>query len=191
MRDYSRKNKKQPDKIRTDASQNKDALIQAAYNLFIEKGPDVSVTDIVNKAEVSRPTFYRNFPDRHSLVMAVFHYNLDYLEKYSQSIKGQENEFIKLLEQVVIIQDKFHAMISFLNGDENELLIRLAKIFENSINKAKNERFLRSDFSIENDLSLVIMMLGNTLSHQNELNKKLSVKRALKLLLEGIKNCKS
>ena len=186
MRDYSRKNKAKSSQIRTDASSNKEALIQAAYSLFVEKGPDVSVTEIVNKAEVSRPTFYRNFPDRHSLVMAVFHYNLDNLEEYAYSIEGQEKEFMKLLEQVVIIQDKFHAMISFLNGDENELMKRLVMIFSSSVSKAKEEGFLRSDFIIENDLSLVIMMLGNTLSYQSESNKKQIIERALNLIVHGI-----
>lgn len=187
MRDYSRKkNNADPSKIRTDASSNRATLIQVAYSLFVEKGPDISVTEIVEKANVSRPTFYRNFPDRHSLVLAVFHYNLDILEEYAQSIEGQENEFMKLLEQVVIIQDKFHAMISFLHGDEISLLNRLEAIFESAVKNAKSDGFLKNSFDTKEDLTLVILMLGGTLLYESESEKRKIVQHGMDLIIKGI-----
>src|SRR3954470_19664294 len=58
--------------LRADAERNRQRIITAAKTLFAERGVDVSVEDIAQAAGVGIGTFYRRFPDRESLVEAVF-----------------------------------------------------------------------------------------------------------------------
>lgn len=58
--------------LRADAERNRQRIVDAARSLFAERGVDVSVEDIAAAAGVGIGTFYRRFPDRESLVEAVF-----------------------------------------------------------------------------------------------------------------------
>ncbi|QBI53674.1 TetR/AcrR family transcriptional regulator [Streptomonospora litoralis] len=57
--------------MRTDARRNRDELLRAARALFIERGTDVALEAVAQRAGVSIATLYRNFPDRTALVRAV------------------------------------------------------------------------------------------------------------------------
>ena len=58
--------------LRADAERNRQRILDAAKTLFAERGVDVSVEEIAAAACVGIGTFYRRFPDRESLVEAVF-----------------------------------------------------------------------------------------------------------------------
>ena len=58
--------------LRADAERNRQRILDAAKTLFAERGVDVSVEEIAAAAGVGIGTFYRRFPDRESLVEAVF-----------------------------------------------------------------------------------------------------------------------
>lgn len=49
----------------------REAIIEAAHELFVERGfDDVTVTDIAERAEVGRSTFFRHFGDKQEVVFA-------------------------------------------------------------------------------------------------------------------------
>ena len=58
--------------LRADAERNRQRILDAARTLFAERGVDVSVEEIAAAACVGIGTFYRRFPDRETLVEAVF-----------------------------------------------------------------------------------------------------------------------
>lgn len=58
--------------LRADAERNRQRILEAAKTLFADRGVDVSVEEIAAAAGVGIGTFYRRFPDRESLVEAVF-----------------------------------------------------------------------------------------------------------------------
>lgn len=58
--------------LRADAERNRQRVLDAAKLLFAERGVDVAVEDIAAAAGVGIGTVYRRFPDRESLVEAVF-----------------------------------------------------------------------------------------------------------------------
>jgi AcrR family transcriptional regulator len=63
--------------LRADAERNRQRIITAAKTLFAERGVDVAVEDIAAAAGVGIGTFYRRFPDRESLVEAIFETKLE------------------------------------------------------------------------------------------------------------------
>ena len=62
---------------RADAQRNLDRLLQAAMEVFAESGVDAPVRDIAERAGVGVGTFYRHFPQRADLIVAVLKSQID------------------------------------------------------------------------------------------------------------------
>jgi AcrR family transcriptional regulator len=61
-----------PDRsLRADAERNRRRLIDAAQTLFRERGLDVGVAEIAERAGVGRGTLFRNFPTKQDLIAAI------------------------------------------------------------------------------------------------------------------------
>ncbi|WP_210583210.1 TetR/AcrR family transcriptional regulator [Streptomyces sp. GESEQ-35] len=58
--------------LRADAVRNRLRIVEAAQALFEERGIDVPLDEIAERAEVGAGTLYRRFPTREDLLEAVF-----------------------------------------------------------------------------------------------------------------------
>jgi AcrR family transcriptional regulator len=67
-----------PARLRADARRNREQLLVAARDVFVEQGAGAALDDIARRAGVGIATLYRRFPDRQSLQRAVA---LDVLER--------------------------------------------------------------------------------------------------------------
>ena len=56
---------------RADAERNRRRLLDAAAELFGERGLDVGVAEIAQRAGVGRATLFRNFPTKEDLIAAI------------------------------------------------------------------------------------------------------------------------
>jgi AcrR family transcriptional regulator len=88
--------------LRADAERNRQRIVDAAKTLFAERGVEVSVEDIAAAAGVGIGTFYRRFPDRESLVEAVFATKLE---------RAAENA-----RRALDIEDPWEAFRTFVMG---------------------------------------------------------------------------
>ncbi|MBV9364400.1 MAG: TetR/AcrR family transcriptional regulator [Solirubrobacterales bacterium] len=57
--------------LRADAERNRQRLLDAAQALFRERGLDVGVAEIAQRAGVGRGTLFRNFPTKQDLIAAI------------------------------------------------------------------------------------------------------------------------
>ncbi|MFE6858916.1 TetR/AcrR family transcriptional regulator [Nocardia sp. NPDC057668] len=57
--------------LRADAQGNRDQILSAALAVFRERGTEVPMKEIADRAGVGVGTLYRRFPDRDALVTAV------------------------------------------------------------------------------------------------------------------------
>ena len=57
--------------LRADAERNRRSLLDAAQALFRERGLDVGVAEIAQRAGVGRGTLFRNFPTKQDLIAAI------------------------------------------------------------------------------------------------------------------------
>ena len=68
--------KKQPGaeqtRLRADARLNRERILAAAEELFLERGADVSLEDVAKRAKVGIGTLYRRFPTREALLAAMY-----------------------------------------------------------------------------------------------------------------------
>lgn len=185
MRDYSAKSKGSSREIRIDAKANREALIKAARQLFVRRGGDIPLAEIAQAAGVSRPTFYRNFPDRESLILAVFHSNIDFLERYARRYEGKPEAFEKLIELIVHQHVKYQPLVPMVTTQDQHLLDRVTALFSKPVKLAKEAGRLRPEFDPVHDVYLMIMMLGGALHHPTT-NRKDQARRAMKWVFEGI-----
>ncbi|MHB1509971.1 MAG: TetR/AcrR family transcriptional regulator [Acidimicrobiales bacterium] len=58
--------------LRSDAARNRAAIVEAAREVFAEKGLDAPLDEIAHRAGTGNATLYRRFPRREDLVSAVF-----------------------------------------------------------------------------------------------------------------------
>jgi AcrR family transcriptional regulator len=65
--------------LRADAQRNRDALIHAAIEAFVEEGEDIALETIAASAGVGVGTLYRNFPNRDALIIAAYEHEVDSL----------------------------------------------------------------------------------------------------------------
>jgi AcrR family transcriptional regulator len=68
-------------RLRADARRNRDQLLQAARDVFVEHGPSAPLEEVARRAGVGIATLYRRFPDRQALQRAVA---LDVLARVAQ-----------------------------------------------------------------------------------------------------------
>jgi AcrR family transcriptional regulator len=75
----------EPRRLRADAERNRRRLLDAATEMFCERGLDVGVAEIAEHAGVGRGTLFRNFPTKEHLIAAIV------VERMNESItRGRE-----------------------------------------------------------------------------------------------------
>ncbi|OBA66796.1 TetR family transcriptional regulator [Nocardia sp. 852002-20019_SCH5090214] len=74
-----------PRKTRADAARNRDRLLEAARELFAEKGSQVQLPDVARAAGVGVGTVYRHFPTLAELVDAAAEQRFAQIENYART----------------------------------------------------------------------------------------------------------
>lgn len=75
--------------LRADARRNREQVLAAARDVFVEFGADAPLDEVARRAGVGIATLYRRFPDRAALQRAVA---LDVLAQAGQAARGAEAE---------------------------------------------------------------------------------------------------
>lgn len=60
-----------PHRTRADAVRNRERIVAAARDVFVEYGSDAPLDEIARRAGIGNATLYRHFPDRQALAHAV------------------------------------------------------------------------------------------------------------------------
>ncbi|MGI5156310.1 TetR/AcrR family transcriptional regulator [Microbispora sp. CA-102843] len=89
--------------LRADARRNRDLIVAAAQELFLEQGVDVPLEEVARRAGVGVGTLYRRFPDRDALLRAVGEESLRRLVDLAETARREE-------------PDAWHALCRFLRG---------------------------------------------------------------------------
>ena len=93
--------------IRSDALRNRARVMEAATALFAERGLDVSVRDIAERAGVGKATVFRGFPTKDDLIAAVTCRRLDWIARVADEAAGREDAwqaFVDVLQRIAVAQ---------------------------------------------------------------------------------------
>lgn len=103
---------------------SRDALLTAAGELLAERNPDdISITDIAQRAGLSRPTVYQHFADRGSVLAAVIQARIDAIlhgEKTLKSYPPTQDEAVgrinSLVSEISTNHELYHRVIDSTVG---------------------------------------------------------------------------
>ncbi len=79
-----------PRKLRADAQQNRQRIVEVARLAFTQHGAEASLDDIARQAGVGSGTLYRHFPTRDALVEAVYRTEVEKLTAAGQRFAAKE-----------------------------------------------------------------------------------------------------
>lgn len=121
---------------RADALRNRERIVTAAREMFVEFGPDVPLDEVARRAAVGNATLYRNFPDRaalvHEVVLAVTSRTTDRAEEAA----AEESDPFAALSRFVhaAADERIGALCPMLSGgfdkDHPELLAERRRLEE-------------------------------------------------------------
>ncbi len=86
---------------RADALRNRERIVTAAREMFVEFGPDVPLDEIARRAGVGNATLYRNFPDRDALVREVVVSVMDRTSEAAEQALTETGDAFAALERFV------------------------------------------------------------------------------------------
>jgi AcrR family transcriptional regulator len=86
---------------RADALRNRERIVTAAREMFVELGPDVPFDEIARRAGVGNATVYRNFPDRDALVREVVCAVMDRLSEDAERALAETADAFEALSHFV------------------------------------------------------------------------------------------
>ena len=145
------------------APENRAALLDAARELFAERGYDVPLQAVAKRAGVGQGVLYRHFPKRLDLALAVFEENFERLEEAGADVgPGSFEALWGVLVDGVVSSAAFVEMavearreVPDFGGNE-----RVLRVFAPHVEAAREEGEVREDLIVDDVLTGVRMVYG-------------------------------
>lgn len=158
--------------LRADARRNRQLLLAAARDVFVEQGPDAPLDEVARRAGVGIATLYRRFPDRESLMRAVA---LDVLAKVGAEARAalaEEPDALSALlrymhraldYRIAAVMPALLGRIPFEDDDEVRQAREYAvKPVVEMVARAQQAGLVRSDIAF-GDIGLMLVRLSRPL----------------------------
>ncbi|MCZ0988714.1 TetR/AcrR family transcriptional regulator [Streptomyces diastatochromogenes] len=180
---------------RADALRNRERIVTAAREMFVEHGPDVPLDEIARRAGVGNATLYRNFPDRDALVREVVCSVMDRTAEAAEQALAETGDAFAALEHFVhtAADERISAlcpMVSSTFDKEHPDLVesqgRVEQLVEEVMGRAKEAGQLRPDVGV-GDLLVVVAQLSRPPAGTDCLSSDRFVHRHLQLFLDGLR----
>ncbi|MYS21728.1 TetR family transcriptional regulator [Streptomyces sp. SID4948] len=161
-------------RTRADALRNRERIVEAAGDLFVEYGPDAPLDEISRRAGIGNATLYRHFADRraltHAVLLSVVIRTADRAEAAAQlAAAGGDPHFALSRFVHSAVDDKIGVLCGlFVNGDGSpspEIAAQTARLeaaVKELMERARRDGGLRSDVTLK-DLMLAISRLTRPL----------------------------
>jgi AcrR family transcriptional regulator len=89
---------------RADSVRNASLVTQAAIELFADRGMDVTLAQVAERAGVGKATLYRTYPSREDLIAAMLEHRLEWLrQRMADALEGADawQEFVSMNHDVL------------------------------------------------------------------------------------------
>jgi AcrR family transcriptional regulator len=181
--------------LRADARRNREQVLAAARDVFVEQGPGAPLDEIARRAGVGIATLYRRFPDRESLMRTVVLDALGRVGHQARVARADEPDALSALVRYMhgAIDLRIAAVIPALLGQltfEDEEMLRAreeaAAPLEKIVDAAHAEGSLRPAVTF-GDIGLMIIRISRPLpgTFPRHVNEELA-HRHLDLLVGGL-----
>jgi AcrR family transcriptional regulator len=180
---------------RADALRNRERIVTAAREMFVEFGPDVPLDEIARRAGVGNATVYRNFPDRDSLVREVVCSVIDRTVHAAEQALAETGDAFAALERIAhaAADERISALCPMVSStfDQNHPDLEAARQrFEELVgevmDRAKTAGQLRPDVGV-GDLMVAVAQLSRPPAGTACPSADRFVHRHLQLFLDGLR----
>ncbi|MFC9929790.1 TetR/AcrR family transcriptional regulator [Streptomyces sp. NPDC127190] len=180
---------------RADALRNRERIVTAAREMFVEHGPDVPFDEIARRAGVGNATVYRNFPDRDALVREVVCSVMDRTAEAAEAALAETGDAFAALEHFVhtAADERISAlcpMISSTFDQHHPDLVaaseRVERLVAQIMERAAAAGQLRADVGV-GDLLIVVAQLSRPPAGTDCGRGDRFVHRHLQLFLDGLR----
>ncbi|MFF4574670.1 TetR/AcrR family transcriptional regulator [Streptomyces sp. NPDC001410] len=180
---------------RADALRNRERIVTAAREMFVEHGPDVPLDEIARRAGVGNATLYRNFPDRDALVREVVCSVMDRTAEAAEQALAETGDAFAALERFVhaAADERISALCPMVSStfdkDHPDLVAsreRAEHLIEEVMGRAKEAGQLRTDVGV-GDLMIAAAQLSRPPAGTDCLSSDRFVHRHLQLFLDGLR----
>jgi AcrR family transcriptional regulator len=184
-----------PRRMRTDARRNRERILAAARDVFVEQGADAPLDAIARRAELGIATLYRHFPDRSALLRQVA---LDLLARSAHearaALAAEPDAFSALaryLHRTVDLRTGavMPVLVERLSMDEEVMRARggSTAALNQLVAAAHRDGSLRAD-AVPGDIGILLARLTRPLPgpFPPEVDRRLA-HRHLELLLDGLR----
>jgi len=142
--------------LRADARRNRDAILDAAGELFAQRGDAVQMEEIADRAGLGVGTLYRHFADKHALRAAIIGRRFEQMTFLAQAAEEAEDPWVafeSLLHGYLEAAEPDAAFRFALLGPEEpswadieEQKVAFSAIVERIVRRAVEAGRLRADF---------------------------------------------
>ncbi|MFH0521578.1 TetR/AcrR family transcriptional regulator [Streptomyces sp. M41] len=180
---------------RADALRNRERIVTAAREMFVEFGPDVPLDDIARRAGVGNATVYRNFPDRDALVREVVCSVMDRTAAAAELALAETGDAFDALERFVhtAADERISALCPMVQStfdkhhpDLEAARERVEQLIGAIMDRAKVAGQLRSDVDV-GDLMIAAAQLSRPPAGTGCDLADRYVHRHLQLFLDGLR----
>ncbi|WAX81962.1 TetR/AcrR family transcriptional regulator [Streptomyces sp. KMM 9044] len=180
---------------RADALRNRERIVTAAREMFVECGADVPFDEIARRAGVGNATVYRNFPDREALAREVVCSVMDRTSEVAEQLLAGAGNAFGALERFAhaAAEERLSALCPMLSAafdqhppDLEAARVRLEALVARMMGRAKASGQLRDDVDL-GDLLVGIAQLSRPPAGTGCANADRFVHRHLQLFLDGMR----
>ncbi|MCX5524688.1 TetR/AcrR family transcriptional regulator [Streptomyces bobili] len=180
---------------RADALRNRERIVTAAREMFVELGPDVPLDDIARRAGVGNATVYRHFPDREALVREVVCFVLDRTAEAAAEALAETGDAFGALERFVHVaaDERVSALCPMIAGafdqshpDLVATRMRFEQLVDEVMERARQAGQLRDDVGY-GDLMVAVAQLSRPPAGTACLSADRFLHRHLQLFLDGLR----
>lgn len=115
-------------KRRADFAENRVRILEAADEIFVERGVGAPLDSIAQRAGVGRATFFRHFPDRRALINEMLELFLVKLEESSASLDVTSDSIFDMTRMLYDEMIHYAPIADFLRAQSREDPVMLAAI---------------------------------------------------------------
>ncbi|WP_307847492.1 helix-turn-helix domain-containing protein [Streptomyces sp. F63] len=181
-------------RLRSDALRNRERIVAAAREMFVEHGPEIPLDEVARRAGVGNATLYRHFADRGELVRRVSLHVTHRVADEAVAALAEEADGFEALSRFVhaAVAERIGALCPLLAGATREdaeqaaARERLRLAVEALMENARSSGRLRTDVEI-GDLLVVLTQLTRPLPSSGCLDFDRYVHRHLQLFLDGLR----
>lgn len=179
---------------RADALRNRERIVSAAREMFVEFGPEVPLDEIARRAGIGNATLYRHFPDRGVLIREVVLSVLSRTTEQADAAAAAEADPFAALRRFVHVaaDERIGALCPMLSGafdtDHPDLHAgrdRLDAAVRGLVEAAQTAGRMRTDVAV-GDLMVALSQLTRPLPGTACPNMDRFVHRHLQLFLDGL-----